>query len=157
MYSRKMLALLKKRHESSETYSGFLAGITLGILMAIFVFAVLIIYKEKAIQDISAALEIFGERAPFGTMQLYYVTLYMTPIVIVLVYAIVGIFFGVFVQKNKWKMSSNKIILLCIVIGIINGLILNTPANKLMESIAGTIGWIVFSMVFLFLSKKKSL
>ncbi len=145
--------ILAKRKSNDFANSGFLSGIIAGSVLAIFAIITTILSKDSVLKELSATIENTGFAIPYGADTLYLLSLIITPLVIVLICSIIGLFFGLYYKKMKNK---NPIIVcfLGIIFGALFGAISSFPANKTIIIIVNISAWLLFSIIFIRLTSK---
>jgi len=149
----KLGKILKKRNESFYANNGFVAGIVLGIIVALFSIMTVFLFKERFFSELSQAEKQYGKLIMLDKDSLYWLSIIVTPLVIVIVHSIIGLYIGIFI--NKIKESKNIVILLAsITLGVIFGLITRLPANRNLILLGNIIAWVLFAIIFIYLNNR---
>ena len=139
---------LSKKDNDHYTKAGFVAGIFNGIVIAIFIVFSYLFWKSAFMKELDILAKQFSNPILADTEKFYLVLLIITPPVVFFLYIIIGIYYGILIQK--WlPVTPVKVILSCSLIGIIIGFGINMPGILLVKIAVSLFGWLVFSLLFI--------
>lgn len=152
MRLKKILALINKRNDSTFENAGFIGGIVLGILIAVYELVGMLLYKKVLIAELQYTLSVIPE-GTYNIELMYLFVEIVTPVVIVLIHMLIGVLFGSFITK---KTNGNPLILfpVSVGIGILFGLITNSPFKRIVTVFSIAFFWLVFAFIQFFILKK---
>ena len=139
--------LLAKRGTSKSANAGFWAGLAAGVITAVFALLTALLAKETLLEQFAMLKEQYGALIP-DIDTLYLLNVVITPPVIVLIHAVVGILFGLFFDRLQSK-TPLKALLLSLLLGLIFGVITDLPVSRLAIMVVSLFTWLLFAFVFI--------
>jgi hypothetical protein len=145
--------LIKKRNENLDTKAGFIAGLISGLLIGIVLLIIIALSKEVLITEITDVFKNIPVQTTLSAQSLYYIALIASAPIMIFLYSILGIVFGLLCVKYKLA-SFFKMIGLCLLFGIILGLVTNVPIPRYVIVILTTSAWFIFGIIYYLIKKR---